>query len=275
MDCLRRGNELRVVAAMKMNARSSRSHALFVLELHDVSSGQDSGGAESGKLSLVDLAGMESSKKSYYVESVRGPSSAPQRREEARNINTSLFALGTVIERLAATSRALHGQGAAHVPYRDSKLTRLLQESLGGNTASAVVVTLRTESANLDETIGTLRFAVRAKAVSVVVRPHSFLGRLDASHLESELAFAREGERGAAADRSAQEGGTCAGWPGSGPPEPHTASGERTRRWADGSAHRRARSREHDAAQPQPHAPGHHRVATPHARDSRGTGECR
>lgn len=192
MDCLRRGNELRVVAAMKMNARSSRSHALFVLELHDVSSGQDSGGAESGKLSLVDLAGMESSKKSYYVESVRGPSSAPQRREEARNINTSLFALGTVIERLAATSRALHGQGAAHVPYRDSKLTRLLQESLGGNTASAVVVTLRTESANLDETIGTLRFAVRAKAVSVVVRPHSFLGRLDASHLESELAFARE-----------------------------------------------------------------------------------
>ena len=192
MDCLRRGNELRVVAAMKMNARSSRSHALFVLELHDVSSVQDSGGAESGKLSLVDLAGMESSKKSYYVESVRGPSSAPQRREEARNINTSLFALGTVIERLAVASRALHGQGAAHVPYRDSKLTRLLQESLGGNTASAIVVTLRTESANLDETIGTLRFAVRAKAVSVVVRPHSLLGRLDASHLESELAFARE-----------------------------------------------------------------------------------
>ncbi len=83
------------------------------------------------------------------------------------------------------------------MPYRDSKLTRLLQESLGGNTASAIVVALRTESANLDETIGTLRFAQRAKAVPVVVRPNTTLGRLDAARLESELAYARE-ELGAA-----------------------------------------------------------------------------
>jgi hypothetical protein len=103
--------------------------------------------------------------------------------------NTSLYALGSVIERLSASSRA--GGGGAHVPYRDSKLTRLLQEALGGSSCSAIVVTLRTESANLDETIGTLRFAQRAKAVPVTVRPlRSGLG--SASKLAAELESVRD-----------------------------------------------------------------------------------
>ena len=182
MACLARGNASRVTAAMKMNARSSRSHAIFSLSLNDLG-GE---GAETGKLCLVDLAGMESSKKSY---SVAGASSKPQRREEAKNINTSLYALGSVIERLSIATRV--GGGGAHVPYRDAKLTRLLQESLGGSACSAIVVTLRTESENLDETIGTLRFAQRAKAVPVVVKPMENQRR-NADALASELASVRE-----------------------------------------------------------------------------------
>lgn len=73
------------------------------------------GGERHGKLNLVDLAGMESSKKSYAVE---GASNAPARREEAKNTNTSLYALGSVVERLSAG-------GSSHIPYRDAKLTRL------------------------------------------------------------------------------------------------------------------------------------------------------
>ena len=102
---------------------------------------------------------MESAKKSYAAE---GPSNQPARREEAKNINASLYALGTVIERLASGD-------VGHVPWRNSKLTRLLQDSLGGNSRSAIVTTLRAEEKNIDETIGTLRFAQRAKAIAVKV----------------------------------------------------------------------------------------------------------
>merc|ERR1719472_141322 len=125
-----------------MNARSSRGHAIFSLSLQERS--EDA--TTSGKLVLVDLAGMESSKKSYSVE---GESSKPQRREEARHINTSLFALGSVVERLSTAK----GGAAGHVPFRNSKLTRLLQDSLGGSSACAVVVTLRAEKENLDECV--------------------------------------------------------------------------------------------------------------------------
>lgn len=183
LETLNRGNASRLVAAMKMNDRSSRSHAIFSIGLAEL------GGDECGRLFLVDLAGMESSKKSFSVE---GASSKPQRREEAKNINTSLYALGSVIERLSAGLRH-HGEsgGPNHVPYRDSKLTRLLQECLGGNCVSAMLVTLRTETENLEETIGTLRFAQRAKAVPVVVKPVQ-TSRGEASQLARELAAVKE-----------------------------------------------------------------------------------
>ena len=99
MGAVKRGNANRVVAAMKMNARSSRSHVIFSIGLSEL------GGEEGGRLYLVDLAGMESSKKSYAME---GASNKPQMREEAKNINTSLYALGSVIERL---SQLAHGDG--------------------------------------------------------------------------------------------------------------------------------------------------------------------
>ena len=175
MEALSKGNARRTVAQMKMNQRSSRGHAVFTLEV--------TSGGRSGKLVLVDLAGMESSKKSYAVE---GASSAPQRREEARHINTSLYALGTVIERLSSAARAPPGAVSAHIPFRDAKLTRLLQDCMQSGTV-AFVVTLRAEPSNLDECAATLRFAQRARAVPVVVRPHIEALAQDPAALQLEL----------------------------------------------------------------------------------------
>lgn len=123
MRAVARGNGLRVTAAMKMNARSSRGHALLSLTLQQSAGGVDS----AGQLVLVDLAGMESAKKSYSVE---GESSKPQRREEAKHINVSLFALGSVIERLTHA-------GGGHVPYRSAKLTRYAAAALEPSTRRA------------------------------------------------------------------------------------------------------------------------------------------
>lgn len=198
MEALARGSRSRTVAAMRMNARSSRSHAVFSLTLRGAQAGGGTA-TTTGKLVLVDLAGMESSKKSYAVE---GASANGARREEAKQINTSLYALGTVIERLSAAAREQHvrpgasgrgggsgggGNGEVHVPFRNSKLTRLLQECLHGNTAAAFIVTLRGEAENLDECAATLRFAQRARAVPVRVRPNIQAAPADPSQLKAEL----------------------------------------------------------------------------------------
>ena len=87
---------------------------------------------------------MESSKKSYAVQ---GASNNDMRREEAKNINQSLYALGGVVEKLSMVG----GKHGTHVPWRDSKLTRLLQDSLGGNTKATILITLRSEPPNMDE----------------------------------------------------------------------------------------------------------------------------
>ena len=176
---LARGNAQRVTAAMRMNPRSSRGHALLIVSVKQLLGG---GGERGGKLTLVDLAGMESSKKSYAVE---GASGNPARRGEAKNINQSLYALGSVVERLSATQR---GNGSEHIPFRDAKLTRLLQESMLGG-ATAIVVTLRAEVGTLDETIGTLRFAQRARAVQVRVGPND--ETLAPAQLQRQLLEAR------------------------------------------------------------------------------------
>ncbi len=194
LSALSRGTARRATAQMSMNARSSRSHAVFSLALRG-SGGATDGSMMSGKLVLVDLAGMESSKKSSSVE---GASSAGPRREEAKHINTSLYALGTVIERLSAANRAADANsagggggtatsGLSHVPFRNSKLTRLLQECLHGNTAPAFIATLRAEPQNLEECMATLRFAQRAKAVPVVVRANVQAAPPDAEALKREL----------------------------------------------------------------------------------------
>ena len=105
-----------------------------------------------GKLSLVDLAGSERLEKT-------GAGDDPERMKEAQAINKSLSALGTVIAALAANDK--------HVPYRDSKLTHLLADSLGGNSKTLMLVACRGEPDNAPETINSLTFAARAKAVKL------------------------------------------------------------------------------------------------------------
>lgn len=103
------------------------------------------------RIALRWTSGMESSKKSGAVD-VSGPSAAKARQEEAKRINMSLLALSNVVNALAS-------KGAMKVPFRDSKLTRLLQSSLAGNCKAAFVVMLRGEKQNVEEATLTLRFA--------------------------------------------------------------------------------------------------------------------
>ncbi|KAL3232194.1 Kinesin-like protein KIP2 [Nakaseomyces bracarensis] len=161
------GDKFRKTGETEYNTRSSRSHAIVLLRLTsiDIRTGKQS----TRTLSLCDLAGSE-----------RGIGQN-ERRKEGAFINKSLLALGTVISRLSAentNSNVLmspgptgqYGVGSGHIPYRDSKLTRLLQPALSGNSLITALCTidLRTESNN--ETLNTLRFANRAKNVSLNVR---------------------------------------------------------------------------------------------------------
>ncbi|XP_020487128.2 kinesin-like protein KIF13B isoform X1 [Labrus bergylta] len=150
------GNKSRTVAATNMNEESSRSHAVFNIilthTLMDLQSGTS--GEKVSKLSLVDLAGSERAAKT---------GAAGDRLKEGSNINKSLSTLGLVISALA-------DQGAGKnrnkfVPYRDSVLTWLLKDSLGGNSRTAMVATISPAADNYDETLSALRYADRAKSI--------------------------------------------------------------------------------------------------------------
>uniref|UniRef100_A0A3Q3CQ15 Kinesin family member 13Bb n=1 Tax=Haplochromis burtoni TaxID=8153 RepID=A0A3Q3CQ15_HAPBU len=150
------GNKSRTVAATNMNEESSRSHAVFNIilthTLMDLRSGTS--GEKVSKLSLVDLAGSERAAKT---------GAAGERLKEGSNINKSLSTLGLVISALAD-----HGAGknkSKFVPYRDSVLTWLLKDSLGGNSRTAMVATISPAADNYDETLSTLRYADRAKNI--------------------------------------------------------------------------------------------------------------
>ncbi|CAG9323807.1 unnamed protein product [Blepharisma stoltei] len=141
------GTENREVAYTNMNAGSSRSHSIFIVTITQTNSSDYS--AKVGKLYLVDLAGSEKVGKTGAVG---------KRLEEAKTINKSLTMLGQVIN-------ALTDGKSTHVPYRDSKLTRVLQDSLGGNSKTALIITCSPSPYNEAETISTLRFGIRAKAI--------------------------------------------------------------------------------------------------------------
>lgn len=144
------GNQNRAVGATNMNEHSSRSHAIFIITIECSEPGAD---GEShirvGKLNMVDLAGSERQTKT---------GATGERLKEATKINLSLSALGNVIS-------ALVDGKSTHVPYRDSKLTRLLQDSLGGNARTVMVANIGPASYNFEETITTLRYANRAKNI--------------------------------------------------------------------------------------------------------------
>ncbi|KAF8573591.1 kinesin-domain-containing protein [Ramaria rubella] len=146
---LLRAQSRRTVAATLMNERSSRSHSVFTLRI----SGSNSLTKETceGSLNLVDLAGSERLNSS-------GAGSDKDRLKETQNINRSLSALGDVI---AALGNAPPGQGDKHIPYRNSKLTYLLQTSLSGNSKTLMVLNLSPLSAHLNESLCSLRFATK------------------------------------------------------------------------------------------------------------------
>jgi len=137
------GSANRKVAATNMNDVSSRSHSIFVWNVEQKN--LQNGTTMSGKLYLVDLAGSEK---------VGKTGATGQTLDEAKGINKSLSALGNVIN-------ALTDGKSKHVPYRDSKLTRLLQESLGGNSRTTLIINCSPSSYNEEETLSTLRFGIR------------------------------------------------------------------------------------------------------------------
>ncbi|XP_073541345.1 kinesin-like protein KIF11 [Phyllobates terribilis] len=146
---LERGAAKRTTASTLMNAYSSRSHSVFSVTIHMKETTVD--GEELvkiGKLNLVDLAGSENIGRSGAVD---------KRAREAGNINQSLLTLGRVITALV--------ERAPHIPYRESKLTRILQDSLGGRTKTSIIATVSPASINLEETVSTLEYANRAKSI--------------------------------------------------------------------------------------------------------------
>ena len=147
---LEKGLERRQTAATLLNAHSSRSHTLFSITVHmkeNTTEGEEI--LKTGKLNLVDLAGSENVGRSGAID---------KRAREAGNVNQSLLALGRVITALV--------ERAPHIPYRESKLTRLLQESLGGRTKTSIIATISPDSINLEETLSTLDYAHRAKNIT-------------------------------------------------------------------------------------------------------------
>uniref|UniRef100_A0AAY4BYH7 plus-end-directed kinesin ATPase n=1 Tax=Denticeps clupeoides TaxID=299321 RepID=A0AAY4BYH7_9TELE len=158
-DLMDAGNKARTVAATNMNETSSRSHAVFTIVFtqrrHD--SETDLSTEKVSKISLVDLAGSE-----------RADSTGAKgtRLKEGANINKSLTTLGKVISALAeVVSRSKKKKKTDFIPYRDSVLTWLLRENLGGNSRTAMVAALSPADINYDETLSTLRYADRAKQI--------------------------------------------------------------------------------------------------------------
>ncbi|XP_049850287.1 uncharacterized protein LOC126322410 [Schistocerca gregaria] len=146
VEHLKTGERYRSIGATKMNTNSSRSHSLFILT---ITQRNKDGSTKEGKLNLADLAGSEKVSKT---------GAAGETLEEAKKINQSLSALGNCINALTQPNRT-------HIPYRDSKLTHILRESLGGNSKTTLLVTCSSHLSNADETISTLKFGQRAKSI--------------------------------------------------------------------------------------------------------------
>ena len=147
LDYIKIGNQNRTIASTNMNDTSSRSHSIVILSISQRNVVDN--GVKNGKLYLVDLAGSEKVGKTG-AEGIT--------LEEAKMINKSLSALGMVINSLTDGK-------SFHIPYRDSKLTRILSESLGGNAKTCLIITCSPSSYNEAETLSTLRFGARAKMI--------------------------------------------------------------------------------------------------------------
>ncbi|XP_012525954.2 kinesin-like protein unc-104 isoform X8 [Monomorium pharaonis] len=157
-DLIDEGNKARTVAATNMNETSSRSHAVFTIFFTQQQQDNTTGlmSEKVSKISLVDLAGSE-----------RADSTGAKgtRLKEGANINKSLTTLGKVISALAEIAATKKKKKADFIPYRDSVLTWLLRENLGGNSKTAMIAAVSPADINYDETLSTLRYADRAKQI--------------------------------------------------------------------------------------------------------------
>jgi kinesin family protein 11 len=184
LKLLQAGSHKRQVAATKCNDLSSRSHTVFTVTAYvkrTAENGEDY--VSAGKLNLVDLAGSENIQRSGAEN---------KRAAEAGLINKSLLTLGRVINALVDRS--------SHIPYRESKLTRLLQDSLGGRTKTCIIATVSPAKSNLEETISTLDYAFRAKNIRNKPQVNQMINKktllkeftLEIERLKSELISTRQ-----------------------------------------------------------------------------------
>uniref|UniRef100_A0A4W3I8M4 Kinesin family member 4B n=1 Tax=Callorhinchus milii TaxID=7868 RepID=A0A4W3I8M4_CALMI len=150
VSSLEQGNSVRTVAATAMNSQSSRSHAIFTIIVEQRKK-SDKNEVLQSKLHLVDLAGSERQKKTK---------AQGNRLKEGININRGLLSLGNVISALGDENNR-----TGFIPYRDSKLTRLLQDSLGGNSHTLMIACVSPADSNFEETLNTLRYADRARKI--------------------------------------------------------------------------------------------------------------
>ncbi|KAJ3675657.1 hypothetical protein LUZ60_004699 [Juncus effusus] len=161
LELLRLGEANRHFGETNMNSRSSRSHTIFRMVIE--SSAKEAISSEDAirvsVLNLVDLAGSERISKT---------GAEGMRLKEGKYINKSLTALGNVINKLSESSKS-------HIPYRDSKLTRILEPALGGNAKTSIICTVAPEEMHIEETRGTLQFASRAKRITNCVKVNEIL----------------------------------------------------------------------------------------------------
>ena len=150
LNCLFEGELARTVAAHQLNQRSSRSHTVLTVHIESRSRVESTDKVVNSKLNLVDLAGSERTKKT---------GSSGLTLKEATYINKSLSFLEQVVIALSSNIRD-------HIPYRQSRLTNLLRDSLGGNCKTVMIANIWPEASHIEETIGTLKFATRMMRVS-------------------------------------------------------------------------------------------------------------
>eukprot|EP00435_Cladocopium_sp_Y103_P031209 s378_g7.t2 len=167
MKLLQGGNQRRTTEPTAMNVTSSRSHAVFQVRVER----RDREATTLGKLSLIDLAGSERASQTH---------NSGMRLLEGANINRSLLALGNCINALAS--------GSAFVPFRDSKLTRLLKDSLGGNCRTVMIANISPSHLSYEDTLNTLKYANRAKNIRVRQYTHAIADlRQEAALLKAKL----------------------------------------------------------------------------------------
>ena len=165
LNLISRAQDKRKIGETQMNKKSSRSHCVFTLSVVSTRVTMDGSSMEcTGRLHLVDLAGSECAKTAGGGESGKGQAGEARERER-KNINQSLLTLGRVISTLKECMEKKIDASAVRIPYRDSKLTRLLQESLGGRCKTVIIATLSPSVLAVDETFSTLNYAQQAHGI--------------------------------------------------------------------------------------------------------------